>query len=85
MAKPDGSLPAGPVQNMAAIFADEHVQTRGMLEQCQPQGDNPDIQLAANPIKFMQTPTNLYRTPPKLGAHNDAIAAEFGFAIPQPE
>lgn len=85
MAKLDGCLPAGPVQNMADIFADEHVQAREMLERCQPEGANPSIELAANPIKFTGTPTNLYQAPPKLGAHNDAIAAEFGFAIPRPE
>ena len=85
MAKLDGRLPAGPVQNMADIFADEHVQAREMLERCQPEGANPSIELAANPIKFTGTPTNLYQAPPKLGAHNDAIAAEFGFAIPGPE
>lgn len=85
MAKLDGRLPAGPVQNMADIFADEHVQAREMLERCQPEGANPSIELAANPIKFTGTPTNLYQAPPKLGAHNDAIAAEFGFAIPRPE
>ena len=84
MAKLDGRLPAGPVQNMADIFADEHVQAREMLERCQPEGANPSIELAANPIKFTGTPTNLYQAPPKLGAHNDAIAAESGFAIPRP-
>ena len=38
MAKLDGRLPAGPVQNMADIFADDHVRARGMLEPCQPMG-----------------------------------------------
>ena len=84
MAKLDGRLPAGPVQNMADIFADDHVRARGMLEPCQPDGDNPSFQLAASPIKFSQTPTNLYRPPSKLGADNEAIAAEFGFDVPKP-
>ncbi len=84
MAKLDGRLPAGPVQNMSDIFADEHVHAREMLERCQPEGANPSIQLAASPIKFTRTPTNLYQAPPKLGAHNDVIAAEFGFPIPRP-
>ena len=84
MAKLDGRLPAGPVQNMADIFADDHVRAREMLEPCQPDGDNPSFQLAASPIKFSQTPTNLYRPPSKLGADNEAIAAEFGFDVPKP-
>ena len=85
MAKLDGRLPAGPVQNMSDIFADDHVKARGMLEQCQPEGDNPSIQLAASPIKFLETPTNLYRSPPKLGADNEAISVEFGFDLPLPD
>ena len=76
--KLDGSIPVGPVQNMADIFADPHVVARQMLETCQPGGDNPEINLAANPIKFTGTPTTLYQSPPNLGEHNDEVLAEFG-------
>jgi crotonobetainyl-CoA:carnitine CoA-transferase CaiB-like acyl-CoA transferase len=78
MAKLDGAIPVGPVQTMADIYKDPHVQARGMLETCAPAGDNPDITLAANPIKFSQTPTNLYQRPPTLGEHNAEVLAEFG-------
>ena len=76
--KLDGNVPAGPVQDMSDIFADPHVAARGMLETCQPEGDNPEITLAANPIKFTETPTALYQAPPKLGMHNKEVLAEFG-------
>jgi len=80
--KLNGSVPVGPVQNMADIFEDPHVAARQMLETCSPGGDNPDITLAANPIKFSKTPTTLYQPPPTLGAHNDEVLAEFGIDMP---
>ena len=78
MAKLDGAIPVGPVQTMADIYVDPHVAARRMLETCTPAGDNPDISLAANPIKFSQTPTTLYQRPPNLGEHNAQVFAEFG-------
>jgi crotonobetainyl-CoA:carnitine CoA-transferase CaiB-like acyl-CoA transferase len=83
MAKLDGAIPIGPVQTMADIYADPHVQARGMLETCSPAGDNPDIALAASPIKFSATPTTLYQRPPTLGEHNAEVLAEFGIEPPK--
>ena len=82
MAKLDGSLPAGPVQNMSDIFKDEHVAARGMLDKCNPGGDNPDISLAASPIKFSRSKTTLYQSPPTLGEHNKEVLSEFGIDLP---
>jgi crotonobetainyl-CoA:carnitine CoA-transferase CaiB-like acyl-CoA transferase len=81
MAKLDGALPVGPVQTMEDIYQDPHVRARQMLETCSPAGDNPDITLAANPIKFTETPTSLYQRPPNLGEHNDEVLAEFGIQM----
>jgi crotonobetainyl-CoA:carnitine CoA-transferase CaiB-like acyl-CoA transferase len=83
MEKLDGSIPVGPVQDMSDIYTDPHVEARQMLEICNPGGDNPDITLAANPIKFSATPTTLYQAPPKLGAHNAEVLAEFGIEMPE--
>lgn len=80
MAKLDGGIPVGPVQNMADIYEDSHVQARQMLEVCHPGGDNPNITLAANPIKFSETPTSLYQPPPTLGGQTAEILAEFGIS-----
>jgi crotonobetainyl-CoA:carnitine CoA-transferase CaiB-like acyl-CoA transferase len=82
MEKLDGNIPVGPVQDMSDIFRDPHVVARQMLETCDPGGDNPDITLAANPIKFSETPTTLYQPPPILGAHNAEVLAEFGIEMP---
>ena len=82
MEKLDGSIPAGPVQNMTDIYDDPHVAARQMLETCEPGGENPPITLAANPIKFSETPTGLYQSPPTLGQHNQEVLAEFGIEMP---
>ncbi len=82
MEKLDGQIPMGPVQDMSDIYQDPHVAARGMLETCHPGGDNPEISLAANPIKFTDTPTGLYQAPPTLGAHNEEVLAEFGISPP---
>ena len=65
---------------MADIYEDPHVEARRMLEFCYPGGDNPEITLAANPIKFSETPTRLYQPPPTLGEHNEEVLAEFGIS-----
>ena len=85
MEKLDGGIPVGPVQDMSDIYADPHVVARQMLESCAPGCDNPDITLAASPIKFTQTPTGLYQSPPGLGAHNEEVLAEFGIELPASE
>lgn len=78
----DGSIPVGPVQTMADIYEDPHIAARHMLDTCAPGGENPDITLAASPIKFSETPTTLYQPPPTHGAHNEEVLAEFGIAMP---
>ena len=85
MAKLDGAIPVGPVQTMEDVYIDPHVSARGMLETCEPAGDNPPISLAASPIKFLDTPTSLYQRPPNLGEHNAEVLAEFGIEAPVPK
>lgn len=85
MTKLDGAIPVGPVQTMEDVYVDPHVSARGMLETCEPAGDNPPISLAASPIKFLDTPTSLYQRPPNLGEHNAEVLAEFGIEAPVPK
>ena len=85
MIKLDGAIPVGPVQTMEDVYIDPHVSARGMLETCEPAGDNPPISLAASPIKFLDTPTLLYQRPPNLGEHNAEVLAEFGIEVPVPK
>ncbi len=80
-----GKVPCGPANTMAEVFADAHVEARGMLEACELAGDNPAITLAANPIKFSGSDTTLYQPPPRLGEHTQEVLAEFGITPPPRE
>ena len=71
-----GDVPVGPVNDMAAIYADPHVAAREMLVEVeQPDGSRP-VTLAGQPIKMSGRHTGVRRRPPRLGEHSDEILAE---------
>ena len=72
-----GKVPVGPANNMEEISADPHTAAREMLQRFQLPGDNPEVAVAGNPIKFTRTPTRFYQRPPLLGEHTEAVLAEF--------
>ena len=72
-----GKVPCGPANTMSEVFADPHVAARNMIEEFSLPGDNPDVAVAGNPIKFADTATGLYQVPPRLGEHTDEVLAEF--------
>ncbi|MDJ0878743.1 MAG: CoA transferase [Halieaceae bacterium] len=63
-------VPAGPINNVDEVFADPQVLARGMRVKL-PHPDNPDLEVAGNPIKLSRTPVEYLRPPPKLGEHDD--------------
>ncbi len=75
-----GKVPVGPANNMAEIYADPHTAAREMIQHFQLPGDNPEVALAGNPIKFVGTPTRFYQPPPQLGEHTERVLAEFGLS-----
>jgi crotonobetainyl-CoA:carnitine CoA-transferase CaiB-like acyl-CoA transferase len=71
-----GDVPVGPVNDMAAIYADPHVAVRHMLVEVeQPDGSRP-VTLAGQAIKMTKTHTGIRSRPPRLGEHTDEILAE---------
>lgn len=71
-----GVVPVGPVNDVAAVYADPHVESRGMLvEVDQPDGSRP-VTLAGQPIKMTATPTGPASRPPRLGEHTAEILAD---------
>jgi crotonobetainyl-CoA:carnitine CoA-transferase CaiB-like acyl-CoA transferase len=73
-----GDVPVGPVNDMAAIYADPHVAARQMLvEVDQPDRSRP-ITLAGQPIKMSSSWTGIRRRPPVLGEHGAEILGEVG-------
>jgi crotonobetainyl-CoA:carnitine CoA-transferase CaiB-like acyl-CoA transferase len=71
-----GKVPVGPVNNAADVFADPHVWLRRMLVEIEPPGDNGTMMVVGTPIKLTETPSGIYRRPPRLGEHTAEILAE---------
>jgi len=71
-------VPAGPINDLAEVFADPHVRSRDMtVEMAHPVAGA--VRLVASPMKLAATPVRYRRTPPELGADTDAVLAEIGF------
>jgi crotonobetainyl-CoA:carnitine CoA-transferase CaiB-like acyl-CoA transferase len=65
-------VPGGPINNLAEVFADPHVQQRGMVQRWQhPLADAVD--LVASPLKLSATPVRNDLPPPLLGEHTVAV------------
>jgi crotonobetainyl-CoA:carnitine CoA-transferase CaiB-like acyl-CoA transferase len=72
-------VPCGPINDLTDVFADPHVQARGMtVTMAHPL--NPALELVASPLKLSATPVTLRHPPPLLGQHTDDVLAEFGLA-----
>ena len=73
-----GSVPIGPVNTVADIFADEHVAARDMLVAVEQPGSDRPVTLAGQPIKFTETPSSAITRGPLLGEHDiDRIVDEW--------
>ncbi|MBL8296988.1 MAG: CoA transferase [Rhodanobacteraceae bacterium] len=70
-------VPAGPVNDLAAVFSHTQVSARGLrVDQPHPYwGAVPQI---ANPLRREQRPQLATRPPPALGQHTDEVLAELG-------
>ncbi len=68
-------VPAGPINTIDDVFANEQIKARGMVVDMQ-HAHNRAIKLVANPIKFSRTPIQYRRPPPMLGEHTDEVLVE---------
>jgi crotonobetainyl-CoA:carnitine CoA-transferase CaiB-like acyl-CoA transferase len=63
----------GPIYKLSEVFANEHVQARGMTVRM-PHAATPDgVTVIANPVRLSATPPDYRIPPPVLGEHTDAI------------
>lgn len=69
-------VPCGPVNDLAAVFADPQVQARG-LRLRMPHPLAGQVDLVANPIRLSRTPVDYRRPPPLLDQHADEVLADW--------
>jgi len=67
----------GPINNIAEVFDDVHVQARGARID-QKRSDGSAISTTAFPAKLSETPAHYHTAPPLLGEHNDDVLKEWG-------
>lgn len=70
-------VPCGAINDLGEVFADPHVQSRGMTVPM-PHPLTDALRLVASPMKFSDTPVQYRRAPPLLGEHTDEVLRELG-------
>jgi crotonobetainyl-CoA:carnitine CoA-transferase CaiB-like acyl-CoA transferase len=66
------AVPVGPINDLAQVFADPHVQARGMRVSVDHPVAGP-TPLVASPIRFSETPVTYENPPPLLGQHTTSV------------
>jgi crotonobetainyl-CoA:carnitine CoA-transferase CaiB-like acyl-CoA transferase len=70
-------VPAGPINDLAEVFADPQVQDRGMTVEL-PHPLAGAVRVVASPIKLAATPVRYRCAPPLLGSDTQDVLAELG-------
>ena len=65
-------VPCGAINNLAEVFADPHIEARGMVTHWQHPHQS-DLRLVSSPIKLSATPVRTDLPPPLLGQHTDEV------------
>lgn len=75
----EAGVPSGPINNFEQVFADPHVQARGMRVKTKHKFE-PELSLIRNALTFSGTPIETYRAPPLLGEHTEEVlGASLGY------
>jgi crotonobetainyl-CoA:carnitine CoA-transferase CaiB-like acyl-CoA transferase len=77
-------VPAGPVNDVAQVFADEQVRHLAMDQPVQHR-ELGELRLIANAATFAGLPRRLRRAAPAAGEHNEEILAELGLTLADAE
>ncbi|WP_156176833.1 CaiB/BaiF CoA transferase family protein [Kiloniella spongiae] len=68
-------VPCGPINDLSQVFADPHIQQRGILKEYEHPGGAKQ-QLVSTPIKYGQAKSGAELSPPMLGQHTDEVLCE---------
>lgn len=68
-------VPCGPINDIAAVFANEQVQARG-LQHDMPHPLAGTVPQVASPMRLSETPVTYRQPPPLLGEHTQAVLAD---------
>lgn len=74
-----GQVPFGPVQTVADIFADPHVEARGMLAEVEHPGSSKPSIVAGTPIRLSATPGGVHHRAPYHGEHTLETLRSLGY------
>jgi len=74
----EAGVPAGPVLDMAEVFADPQVLAREMLVEL-PHPEVGIFRTTGLPVKLSDTPGAVVRRPPLHGEHTEAVLQELGY------
>lgn len=76
------NVPCGPINTLAQVFADPHVQARGLRLDL-PHGVSGTAPGVASPLRFSRTPVQYRWAAPPLGAHTEAVLSTLTSQTPQ--
>jgi formyl-CoA transferase len=71
-------VPCGPINDLAAVFAEPQVLARRMVETVEHPTIGP-LRVTGVPFKFSATPASVRTPPPLLGQHADELLAWLGY------
>ncbi|MEZ5920314.1 MAG: CaiB/BaiF CoA-transferase family protein [Parvularculaceae bacterium] len=69
-------VPAGPINSIDAVFADEQTKARSMTTPIK-RDDANGAMMVPHPVKYSKTPARTDGSPPRLGADTDSTLKEF--------
>ncbi|HEX5465470.1 MAG TPA: CoA transferase [Candidatus Limnocylindrales bacterium] len=74
----EAGVPCGPINDLAAAYAEPQAQVRRMVETVEHPTAGP-LRLPGIPFKLARTPASVRRAPPLPGQHTDELLAWLGY------
>jgi crotonobetainyl-CoA:carnitine CoA-transferase CaiB-like acyl-CoA transferase len=66
----------GPINTLEKVFADPHLQARGVVVEMEHAAAPDGVKVIANPVRLSETPPDYRLPPPVLGEHTEQVLGE---------